>query len=340
MNKTALLTGITGQVGPYMARFLLDKGYTVYGMMRRTSHEDFEFVATHGLEEMKIIEGDLTDQTNLMSIVEMVQPDEIYNFGAQSHVGTSFESPEATAEITGLGVLRLLEAVRHHAPHAKLYQASSSEMFGDVVDEYQSEISEFRPMSPYAVSKVFGHYMLRVYREAYDLYACSGIVFNHESPRRGKRFVTRKITDWIGKYSLDPSIKPLELGYIDSQRDWGSAEDYVVGMWLMLQQDEPDDYVLATNETHSVREFCEIAFRRVGIDIEWSGEGINEIGVDQYGNTLVCINEEYYRPAEVPLLLGDATKAREKLGWKPERSFVDLVNWMVDHDVSENAVKN
>lgn len=338
MKRTALVTGITGQVGPYMAKLLLDKGYEVYGVMRRVSHEHLDFIKEFGLQSMHLIEGDLTDQSNLMEIIDRVQPDEVYNFAAQSHVGTSFDQPELTGDVTGMGVLRLLEAIRKNSPRTKFYQASSSEMFGDVIDAIQTETSVFRPQSPYAVAKLYGHYLVRVYREAYGIYACSGITFNTESPRRGKRFVTRKITNWLGEYTKDPSVDPLELGYIDSCRDWGFAGDYVQAIWLMMQQPEPDDYILATNETHSVREFCNIAFARVGINLTWEGEELDELGKDQYGNILVKINPEYYRPAEVPLLCGDPSRTMGKLNWSPTTKFIDLVHMMVDSDVSAEYV--
>jgi len=313
--KTALITGISGQDGSYLAEHLLGLGYRVVGMMRRSATPSTgRFAAIE--DQIELVAGDLLDQSSLMRVIGDCQPDEVYNLAAQSFVHASFTEPIHTGEVTGLGVTRLLEAVRICAPEARFYQASSSEMFGDVFETPQTEATPFHPRSPYGVAKVYGHWATINYRESYDMYACSGILFNHESPRRGLEFVTRKITDHVAAIACGEK-DGIALGNLDARRDWGFAGDYIKAMHLMLQQDTPDDYVISTNETHAVREFCEIAFGRVGLDY----------------NDYVSIDPRFYRPAEVELLLGDYSKAKEKLGWEPEVSFTGLVEMMVDSDL-------
>lgn len=314
--KKALITGITGQDGSYLADLLLAKGYEVTGMVRRASTETFDRIA-HIRDRVRLEQGDLLDQFSLVKILEETQPDEIYNLAAMSFVPTSWNQPVLTGEFTALGVTKLLEAMRKVCPKAHFYQASSSEMFGKVVETPQSERTPFYPRSPYGVAKAYGHFITVNYRESYNLFACSGILFNHESPRRGKEFVTRKITDAVARIKLGTQ-KELRMGNLDAKRDWGFSGDYVRAMWMMLQQDTPSDYVVATGETHSVREFLEIAFSHVGLDY----------------TDYVVIDPAFIRPAEVDLLLGDATKARTTLGWKPEVSFRDLVTMMVDADLA------
>ncbi len=315
MTKTALITGITGQDGSYLAEFLLEKGYRVVGMVRRTSTVNFDRIQ-HIQDQIEIVQGDLLDQSSLMDLIREYQPDEVYNLAAQSFVPTSFSQPVLTGEFTALGVTRILEAIRHIKPDTRFYQASSSEMFGKVVEVPQRETTPFYPRSPYGVAKVYGHWITVNYRESYNLFACSGILFNHESPRRGLEFVTRKVTHAVARIKLGLQ-RELRMGNLDAQRDWGFAGDYVRAMWLMLQQDQPDDYVIATGETHSVRELCEVAFRHVGLN--WQD--------------YVVIDPRFYRPAEVDLLIGDASKARRVLGWQPSVSFEDLVCMMVDADL-------
>ncbi|MCL6512612.1 MAG: GDP-mannose 4,6-dehydratase [Anaerolineae bacterium] len=314
-QKTALITGITGQDGSYLAEFLLGLGYRVVGMVRRTSTINFDRIK-HIQDEVEIVQGDLLDQSSLMEIIREHQPDEVYNLAAQSFVPTSFSQPVLTGEFTALGVTRLLEAIRHVKPDARFYQASSSEMFGKVVEVPQRETTPFHPRSPYGVAKVYGHWITVNYRESYGLFACSGILFNHESPRRGLEFVTHKVTHAAARIKLGLQ-RELCLGNLDARRDWGYAGDYVRGMWLMLQQDRPDDYVLATGETHSVRELCEAAFGYLGLN--WEEH--------------VVVDPKYYRPAEVDLLIGDASKAGRVLGWEPQVSFEQLVRMMVDADL-------
>ncbi|MGQ9813748.1 MAG: GDP-mannose 4,6-dehydratase [Candidatus Roseilinea sp.] len=314
-KRTALITGVTGQDGSYLAEFLLSKGYRVAGMVRRSSTTNFDRIR-HIQDDIDIVAGDLLDQSSLMDIVREYQPDEVYNLAAQSFVLTSFSQPVLTGEFTALGVTRMLEAIRLIKPDARFYQASSSEMFGKVVEVPQRETTPFHPRSPYGVAKVYGHWITVNYRESYNLFACSGILFNHESERRGLEFVTRKVTHAAARIKLGLQDK-VKLGNLEARRDWGYAGDYVRGMWLMLQQDQPDDYVLATGETHSVRELCEVAFARVGLD--WQ----------QY----VEIDPKHYRPAEVDLLIGDASKAKERLGWQPEVRFRQLIEMMVDADL-------
>ena len=330
--KKALITGITGQDGSYLAELLLEKGYDVYGIMRRKSVVDYGN-ASHIKDKINFIYADMTDVISLISAMRISQADEVYNLAAQSFVATSWEQPLATAEIDALGVTNMLEAIRATNPKCRFYQASTSEMFGLVQEIPQKETTPFYPRSPYGVAKLYGHWITKNYRESYGLYACSGILFNHESERRGKEFVTRKITDAVAKIKLGKQ-EYLELGNMDAKRDWGHSKDYVKAMWLMLQQETPDDYVIATNETRSVREFVEEAFKCVDIKIKWQGEGVNEIGIDvDTNNVVVKINPKFYRPAEVDILLGDPSKAEKNLGWKREISFGDLVKRMVENDL-------
>lgn len=318
--KTALITGITGQDGSYLAELLLEKGYNVHGIVRRLSSPNMHRIA-HLVDKVTLHDADLCDPHSLINAVKISQPDEVYNLGAQSFVATSWQQAILTSDLTGIGVTRLLEAVRMFKPDAKFYQASSSEMFGKVKAVPQNEDTPFHPRSPYGVAKVYGHYITLNYRESYDMFCVSGILFNHESPRRGPEFVTRKISQAVARIKTGQQ-KELRLGNLDAKRDWGFAKDYVKGMWLMLQQDQPDDFVLATGETHSVREFCEIAFSAVGLDY----------------NDYVVVDPKFYRPAEVDLLLGDPAKAKKQLKWEPETSFQDLVRLMVDADMKEQDI--
>lgn len=342
-KKVALITGVTGQDGAYLAELLLNKGYEVHGLKRRASsfntarvdhiysdlHEDNVRFFMHY--------GDMTDSTNLIRLIQKIVPDEIYNLAAQSHVQVSFESPEYTANSDALGTLRILEAIRILGLESKtrFYQASTSEMFGKVVETPQKETTPFYPRSPYAAAKVYGYWITVNYREAYGMYACNGILFNHESPIRGETFVTRKITRAVARIRLGLQ-DDLYLGNLDSKRDWGHARDYVEAMWLMLQQEQPEDFVVATGQTQSVREFVEKAFKSVGFIIEWEGEGLNEVGRDSMsGKVMVRVDKRYFRPTEVDLLLGDPTKASEKLGWKAKVSIDELVEEMVKADLQE-----
>ena len=348
MKKVALITGITGQDGSYLAEFLLDKGYEVHGIIRRSSsfntgrieHLYIEELIRdiHSNRNLKLHYGDLTDSSNLIRLISEIQPDEIYNLGAMSHVKVSFEVPEYTANTDGIGVLRILEAIRFLKleKKTKLYQASTSELYGKVVEVPQNEKTPFYPRSPYGTAKLYAFWIIKNYREAYGLFAVNGILFNHESERRGETFVTRKITMAVARISKGLQSK-LYLGNIDALRDWGYAKDYVEGMWLMLQQDKPDDYVLATGEMHSVREFVEKAFAVVDISIEWQGEGVQTKGINKKtGDLLVEIDPEYFRPNEVEQLLGDPSKAKKELGWNPKKtSFDELVRLMVQYDVSK-----
>ena len=321
--KRALITGITGQDGSYLAELLLDKGYKVFGITRRTSTVNNERIK-HIEDKITLLPGDLLDQSSIAAAISESQPDEVYNLAAQSYVVTSWNQPVLTGEFTALGVTRVLEAIRTINPKIKFYQASSSEMFGKVTETPQKETTRFHPRSPYGVAKVYGHYITLNYRESYNLFACSGILFNHESPRRGLEFVTRKISHSVARIKLGKQ-KTLELGSLEPKRDWGFAGDYVEAMWLMLQQDKPDDYVVATGENHSVREFVDLAFKTVGIE-NWK----------QY---VISDKEEHLRPAEVDYLIGDATKAREKLGWKRKTNFKELVEMMVNADLEREKNK-
>ncbi len=331
--KNALITGITGQDGSYLAELLLEKGYNVYGIMRRKSVVDYGNVE-HIKDKIHFIYADMTDPVSLITAMKISQADEVYNLAAQSFVATSWEQPLATADIDALGVTNMLEAIRIVKPTAHFYQASTSEMFGLVQEIPQTEKTPFYPRSPYGVAKLYGHWITKNYRESYDLFACSGILFNHESERRGKEFVTRKITDAVARIKHG-ILDCVELGNLDAKRDWGHSKDYVRAMWLMLQQDTPDDYVIATNETRTVREFVDTAFKHVGIDIEWNGEGVNETGTDKAtGKVVVKVNPQFFRPAEVELLLGNPEKAETKLGWKRDISFSQLVERMVKNDMA------
>lgn len=342
--KKALITGITGQDGSYLTELLIGKGYEVHGIIRRhstisTTRIDHLFEDPEiGNKTLFLHYGDLTDSSNLNRIIEKVQPDEIYNLAAQSHVAVSFEVPEYTAEATGVGTLRLLDAIRENGLKCKFYQASTSELFGGLPGTApQSEKTPFYPKSPYGVAKLYGYWITVNYRESYGLFACNGVLFNHESPRRGETFVTRKITRAVAAIAAGKQ-DTLSLGNLNAKRDWGFAGDYVEGMWRILQQDEPKDYVLSTNETHTVREFVELAFNEIGIEIEWKGQGVDEKGYDKKtGKELVNINPRYFRPAEVELLWGDCSKAEKELGWERKVSFKQLVAMMVESDMNEIA---
>jgi GDPmannose 4,6-dehydratase len=342
--KTAIITGVTGQDGSYLAELLLSKGYQVYGLVRRTSQPtQGRSLINHLLknESFHLVNGDLTDQSSIDNAVNEIQPDEFYNLGAQSFVPESWRSPTMTADVTGLGALRCLEAIKLVKPDCKFYQAGSSEQFGEVREIPQNELTPFYPRSPYGCAKVFAYEITRNYRESYGLYACTGILFNHESPRRGLEFVTRKVTMTVARISngLDEF---LSIGNVKAKRDWGFAGDYVEMQWRMLQQDEPEDFVVATGETHSVQDMINMAFSRVGFDLTWSGEGVDTIATDKDGIIRVKTNPKFFRPAEVDLLVGDYTLASQKLGWKPTTSFEELVNMMVDSDVKivKNALEN
>jgi GDPmannose 4,6-dehydratase len=342
--KKALITGITGQDGSYLAEFLLEKGYEVHGIKRRASSFNTEridhiFQDPHeGKRRFFLHYGDMTDATNLIQIIQKVQPDEIYNLAAQSHVKVSYETPEYTANTDGLGCLRSLDAIKTLGleEKTKFYQASTSELFSGKPDETpQNEGTPFHPRSPYGVAKLYAYWITICYRNAYNVFACNGILFNHESPRRGETFVTRKITMAASRIKLGLQDK-LYLGNLDAKRDWGHSKDAVEAMWMMLQQSEPDDFVIATGKQHSVREFCQIAFKELGIDLEWQGKGLYEKGIDKKtGKVIVGVDPEYFRPNEVESLLGDPTKAREKLGWKPKISFEELVKEMAQSDLEE-----
>jgi len=341
--KTALITGITGQDGAYLAEFLLAQGYQVHGLRRKTSVANTEridelYQKANQLEGRFFLHyGDITDGANVYRLLQAIQPDEIYNLAAQSHVKVSFESPEYTANTDALGTLRLLEGVRISglAEKTRFYQASTSELFGKVREIPQRETTPFYPRSPYGVAKLYAYWITVNYREAYGMFACNGILFNHESPLRGEAFVTRKITSGIARIKLGFQ-DVLYLGNLNAKRDWGHASDYVRAMWLMLQQSEPDDYVVGTGQTYSVREFVELACKSAGIDLAWRGEGLDEQGIDiQTGKVIVKIDHRYFRPTEVDLLVADSSKIREKLGWKPEVSFEELVNKMVEADIKQ-----
>lgn len=339
--KKAIVTGITGQDGAYLVELLLAKGYEVYGTYRRTSSVNFWRLEELGVdthENLHLVEYDLTDQSNSIRMVMDIQPDEIYNLAAQSFVGVSFEQPLATAHITGLGCVHLLEAIRIVNPKIRFYQASTSEMFGEVQEIPQKESTPFYPRSPYGVAKLYAHWMVINYRESYDMFACSGILFNHESPLRGKEFVTRKITDSVAKIKLG-KLDCIELGNMDAKRDWGFAKDYVEGMYLMLQADKADTYVLATNRTETVRDFVTMAFKGAGIEVEFKGSGEDEIAINkENGETVVRVNPKFYRPAEVELLIGNPQKAKDELGWEPKCNLEELCGMMVKEDLRRNEI--
>jgi len=337
--KKALITGITGQDGSYLAELLLDKGYEVHGIIRRASTfntQRIDHIYQDPHEEnirLKLHYGDMTDSSNLSRLVEKINPDEIYNLAAQSHVGTSFEIPEYTTDVDAMGTLRLLDAIKESEVNCKFYQASTSELYGEVQEVPQTEKTPFYPRSPYAAAKLYAYWIVKNYREAYDLFAVNGILFNHESPRRGKRFVTRKITRAVARITKGKQDK-IYLGNMNAKRDWGYAEDYVKMMWMMLQHDTPEDFVIATGETHTVREFVEVAFSHVDVKIEWQGEGVDEKGIDKdTGKVLIEVDPKYFRPTEVDLLIGDPSKAKEELGWEPEVKFKELVQLMVQSDL-------
>ncbi|SIR46789.1 GDP-mannose 4,6-dehydratase [Halanaerobium kushneri] len=337
--KKALITGITGQDGSYLAELLLEKGYEVHGIIRRSSTfntQRIDHIYQDPHEEnirLKLHYGDMTDSSNLSRLVEKINPDEIYNLAAQSHVGTSFEIPEYTTDVDAMGTLRLLDAIKESEVDCKFYQASTSELYGEVQEVPQTEKTPFYPRSPYAAAKLYAYWIVKNYREAYDLFAVNGILFNHESPRRGKRFVTRKITRAVARITKGKQDK-IYLGNMNAKRDWGYAEDYVKMMWMMLQHDTPEDFVIATGETHTVREFVEAAFSHVDVEIEWQGEGVDEKGIDKdTGKVLVEVDPKYFRPTEVDLLIGDPSKAKEELGWEPEVKFKELVQLMVQSDL-------
>lgn len=331
--KNALITGITGQDGSYLAELLLEKGYNVYGIWRRKATVDYGNIA-HLKDKVTLIYADMTDPVSLITAMKISQADEVYNLAAQSFVSTSWDTPIATADINAVGVTNMLEAIRLVKSEARFYQASTSEMFGKVQEIPQREETPFYPRSPYGVAKLYGHWITKNYRESYDMFACSGILFNHESERRGIEFVTRKITAAAARISLGLQDF-VELGNLDAKRDWGHSRDYVKAMWLMLQQDAPDDYVIATNETRTVREFAETAFRCAGIDIQWQGSGIDEVGINKAdGKIVVKINSAFFRPAEVDFLLGNPEKAERQLGWQREIGFAELVERMVKNDLA------
>ncbi len=344
-KKVALISGITGQDGSYLTELLLDKGYDVHGIIRRASSFN-TFRIDHIYNKQDLLNnrfflhyGDLTDSSNLNRLVEKIRPDEIYNLGAQSHVQVSFEVPEYTAEVDGVGTLRFLDAIRETGIKTRFYQASTSELYGKVQEIPQKETTPFYPRSPYAAAKLYAYWIVVNYREAYNLFACNGILFNHESERRGKTFVTRKVSVGVSRIMAGLEDQLL-LGNIDAKRDWGYAPEYVEGMWRMLQAETPEDFVLATNETHTVREFIEEAFKILGDEIIWEGEGVNEVGIRKSnGKQVIGINPKYFRPTEVDLLIGDYSKAKEKLGWEPKTKFKDLVRIMVEADYKKALSK-
>jgi len=341
-GRKALITGITGQDGSYLAELLIAKGYEVHGMVRRSSSSNTSRIQ-HLCQEprepdirLHLVDGDLADTSSITHLIRRIRPDEVYNLGAQSHVQVSFSMPEYTGDVTGLGAVRLLEAIREHHPSARFYQASSSEIFGKVQETPQTENTPLYPRSPYAAAKAYAFHMTRTYREAYGMFAVNGILFNHESPRRGETFVTRKIS--LAAAAIRRGTQDcLYLGNLDSRRDWGFAGDYVEAMWLMLQVPTPEDLVIATGEMHTVREFCEIAFARAGLPLVWQGTGLDETGRTRDGRVVVRVDPRYFRPAEVDLLCGNAARARTFLGWTPRVPFVDLVHMMVDHDPNESG---
>ncbi|TCB68157.1 GDP-mannose 4,6-dehydratase [Acinetobacter sp. ANC 4216] len=338
--KTSIITGITGQDGAYLAQLLLEKGYTVYGTYRRTSSVNFWRIEELGIDQhpnLHLVEYDLTDLSSSIRLLQTTSATEVYNLAAQSFVGVSFDQPVTTAEITGIGPLNLLEAIRIVNPKIRFYQASTSEMFGKVQAIPQVEETPFYPRSPYGVAKLYAHWITINYRESYNIFGCSGILFNHESPLRGREFVTRKITDSVAKIKLG-KLDVLELGNLDAKRDWGFAKEYVEGMWLMLQADEPDTYVLATNRTETVRDFVAMAFKAAGYTLRFEGKDENEVGIDEVtGKVLVRVNPKFYRPAEVELLIGNPQKAKEKLGWEPKTTLEELCQMMVEQDLRRNT---
>ena len=340
-KKIALITGITGQDGAYLAQLLLDNNYIVYGTYRRTSSVNFWRIDELGITQhpdLHLVEFDLTDLASAIRLLQKIEPTEIYNLAAQSFVGVSFDQPVTTAHITGIGPVNLLEAIRIINPRIRFYQASTSEMFGKVQAIPQIESTPFYPRSPYGVAKLYAHWMTINYRESYDIFASSGILFNHESPLRGQEFVTRKITDTLAKIQLGKA-RCLELGNLDAQRDWGFAKDYVVGMWKMLQVAKPDTYVLATNRTETVRDFVVLAADAAGFKLEWQGAGLDEVGVDTLsGKTIVSINSRFHRPAEVDLLIGDPAKAKQEIGWEPSTKLEELCQMMVEADLRRNRL--
>lgn len=341
MTKIAVVTGITGQDGAYLAELLLEKGYTVYGTYRRTSSVNFWRIEELGIQDhakLHLVEYDLTDLSASIRLLQDTKATEVYNLAAQSFVGVSFEQPLTTAEITGIGPVNLLEAIRIVNPEIRFYQASTSEMFGKVQAIPQKEDTPFYPRSPYGVAKLYAHWMVVNYRESYNIFATSGILFNHESPLRGREFVTRKITDSVAKIKLG-KLDYLELGNLDAKRDWGFAKEYVEGMWRMLQADEPGTFVLATNRTETVRDFVTMAFKAAGIEVEYSGKDLDEVGIDKAtGKVVLKINPKFHRPAEVDLLIGDPASATEKLGWKPQTSLEELCQMMVEADIRRNEI--
>jgi len=331
MSKNALITGITGQDGSYLAELLLEKGYDVYGVIRRKSKLDYGNVE-HIADKLHFIYADVTDLVSMVQAMKISQADEVYNLAAQSFVATSWDTPVETTHIDGIGVTNVLEAIRLVKPEARFYQASTSEMFGKVVETPQTETTPFYPRSPYGVAKLYGHWITQNYKESYDMFACSGILFNHESERRGYEFVTRKITNAVAR--IKKGLQDyVELGNLSAKRDWGHAKDYVKAMWLMLQQNEPDNFVISTGTTRTVREFVSIAFEYAGMPLTWEGEGVDEVGKDKDGIVRVKVNPKFFRPAEVELLLGDATKAETVLGWKREISFEEMVKRMLENDM-------
>jgi GDPmannose 4,6-dehydratase len=341
MNKKALITGITGMDGSHLAELLIEKGYEVHGVIRRTSTFNTDRI-DHIFDKINLHYGDVTDPLVISNLVSQIQPDEVYNLAAQSHVKVSFEIPYYTAQVDGLGTLAILEAVKNHCPKAKVYQASTSELYGgmgyNMPETGYTETSFMHPRSPYGVAKLYGLWITKNYRESYSMHISNGILFNHEGERRGETFVTRKITMALAKIKKyldngDLDFPVLKLGNLYSKRDWGYAKDYVEGMWLMLQQDKPDDFVLSTGETHSIKEFVELACKECGWNINWVGDGVNEKGVLDNGVTIIQVDEKYYRPAEVEILLGDSTKAKNDLGWEPKVKFEELVKIMMEHDI-------
>jgi len=339
--KKALITGVTGQDGSYLAEFLLEKNYLVHGLIRRSSHSNLgRLAAVKDSDRFFLHDGDLSDSSSLKRVIEKVSPDEVYNLAAMSHVKISFDMPEYTADVDALGVLRLLELIRNHNPKIRFYQASTSELFGKARTSPQTETTPFHPRSPYGVAKLYAHWIAVNYREAYGLHASNGILFNHESPRRGEAFVTRKITLAVARI-VHGLQDQLSVGNLDSQRDWGYALDFVKGMWLMLQMPKPGDYVLATGKMTTVRKFIEMSFEEVGIAIDWMGKGVQEKGIDRSsGKTLVEVSSQFFRPSEVDLLVGDASKAKEKLGWTPSTSLKQLVQMMIQSDMAKVALEN